>query len=263
MRLFCPAMLFAAVWPLCAQEANLQFEVAVVKPTADRSLPGLIVHMPGERGYRGVNMALVDYLRVAFQVRPDQISGPDWISTENFDLVGKADRTCTADELHTMLQQLLIERFHIRLHRASKEVSGYRLAVEPGGHKMRDHDPEDRQMLPIQMGPGGAHEGKNVRMQYFAFFLSTELGQAVVEDTGLKGHYDFNAKWDVPGAMSAPPPPPPAPGGGPPLDEMMVSRSAGIPVFDALRKQLGLRLEKAKVSAQQIVIDHIEKLSEN
>ena len=46
-----------------------------------------------------------------------------------------------------MRQQLLIERFHMRLHRVSKEVSGYRLAVEPGGHKMRDHDPEDRQML--------------------------------------------------------------------------------------------------------------------
>src|SRR5450432_3625080 len=259
MRIFCSAMLFVVVWPLFAQEANLQFEVAVVKPTADRSLSGLIIHLPGERGYRGVNMALFDYLRVAFQVRPDQISVPDWISTENFDLVGKADRTCTADELHTMLQQLLIERFHIRLHRASKEVSGYRLTVEPGGHKMRDHDPEDPQMFPLQMGPGGVHDGKNVSMQYLAFFLSTELGQAVVDDTGLKGHYDFSAKWDVPGAMSAPPPPPPVPGGGPPLSEIMASRiaGAGIPVFDALRKQLGLRLEKAKVPAQQLVIDHI------
>ena len=264
MRLFCSAMLFAAFWPLLAQDTNLQFEVAVVKPTGDRSAPGLIVHLPGERGYRGVNMALFDYLRVAFQVRPEQISAPDWISTENFDLQGKADRTCTADELHTMLQQLLIERFHIRLHRASKDVSGYRLAVEPGGHKMRDHDPEDAQMFPIQAGPGGAHDGKNVSMQYLAFFLSGELGQAVVDDTGLKGHYDFNAKWDMPGVMAAPPPPP-APGGGPPLSEIMNSRiaGAGIPVFDALRKQLGLRLEKAKVPAPQIVIDHIEKLSEN
>jgi len=261
MRLFRSAMLFTVLSPLCPQHAKVQFEVAVIKPTADRSAPGLIVHLPGERGYRGTNMLLLDYLRVAFQVRPDQISGPDWISTEYFDLQGKADRTCTADELHTMLQQLLIERFHIRMHRESKEAAGYRLLVEPGGHKMRDHDPEDRAMFPIQHGPTGAYEGKNVSMQYLAFFLSTDLQQTVVDGTGLKGHYDFTANWDT-GAMLAAPPPPPPPG-APGPQEMMVARSPGATVFEALKKQLGLRLEKAKVPAQHIVIDHIEKLSEN
>src|ERR1043165_2006820 len=121
MSRFRPAILLAALWPLCAQDPKLQFEVAVMKPTADHNAPGLIVHLPGERGYRGGNMPLIDYLRVAFQVRPDQISGPDWIFTENFDMEGKADRTCTADELHTMLQHLLIERFRIRLHHATQD----------------------------------------------------------------------------------------------------------------------------------------------
>src|SRR4051812_43186906 len=115
MPRFRPAILLAALWPLCAQGPSLQFEVAVMKPAVDPSRPGLIIHLPAESGYRGTNMTLLDYLRVAFQVRPDQISGPAWLSTETFDMEGKAGRTCTADELHTMLQQLLVERFHIRL----------------------------------------------------------------------------------------------------------------------------------------------------
>jgi uncharacterized protein (TIGR03435 family) len=263
MKVFRAAILFTALWPVCAQDAKLQFEVAVIKPTADRMTGGLVVHLPGERGYHGVNTTLFDYLRVAFQVRPEQLSAPDWIGTEYFDLEGKADRTCTADELHTMLQNLLIERFHIRLHRATKEVSGYRLVVEPGGHKMHDHDPADKVMLPIQMGVNGAREGKNVAMQYLAFYLSTEMGQTVVDETGLKGHYDFTGQWDPPGLASMPPPPPPGGPGAAPMSEMVVSRGSGITVLDAMRKQLGLRLEKAKVAGTQIVIDRIEKLGEN
>ena len=87
----------AMVSPLCGQDANpntaLQFDVAIIKPTADRTLPGLIVHLPGESGYRGVNMALMNYLTVSLQVRTDQISGPDWLTSENFDMEGKAGRT--------------------------------------------------------------------------------------------------------------------------------------------------------------------------
>jgi uncharacterized protein (TIGR03435 family) len=118
-------------------------------------------------------------------------------------------------------------------------------------------------MLPIQMGVNGAREGKNVAMQYLAFYLSTEMGQTVVDETGLKGHYDFTGQWDPPGLASMPPPPPPGGPGAAPMSEMVVSRGSGITVLDAMRKQLGLRLEKAKVAGTQIVIDRIEKLGEN
>jgi uncharacterized protein (TIGR03435 family) len=80
-------------------------------------------------------------------VRPDQITGPEWLSNEVYDMEGKSDRTCTADELHLMLQHLLEEQFHIKMHRESKQVAGYKLVVEPGGHKLADHDPADAVML--------------------------------------------------------------------------------------------------------------------
>lgn len=236
-----------------------EFEVAVMKPTVNTSAPGLIVHLPGERGYRGVNMPLMNYLNVAFQVRPDQISGPEWLVTENFDMEGKADRTCTADELHLMLQNLLLDRFHIELHRETKQLAGFTLLVDAGGPKLADHDPEDHLMLPIQFGPGGERQGKNASMQYFAFYLSQQFGQTVVDQTGLKGQYDFTVKWGSDGPMMMPPPPPGSTGGA----ELMASAPSGLTVFEALRKQLGLRLDKGKVPTTQIVIDHIEKLAGN
>ncbi len=232
----------------------------------DRNAPGLIVHLPGERGYRGTNMPLLSYLTVAFQVRADQISGPDWLPTMYLDMEGKADHTCTADELHQMLQHLLVDRFQIKMHMETKPVSGYNLVIDTGGPKLADHDPEDHLMLPIQFGPGGERRGKNVSMQYLAFYLSQDIGLTVVDQTGLKGHYDFTAKWGFDGPMVMMPPsqgPAPPPPGPPPSLEMQAAPPSGTPVFEALRKQLGLRLDKAKVPSQHIVIDHIEPLAAN
>jgi uncharacterized protein (TIGR03435 family) len=253
------------ICPLYGQDANpntaLQFDVAIIKPTADRTLPGLIVHLPGESGYRGVNMPLMNYLTVALQVRADQISGADWLTSEYFDMEGKAGRPCTADELHLMLQHLLEERFHIKMHHETRQIAGYNLVVDSGGPKLADHDPEDRLMLPIEQGLGGSRQGKNVSMQYLAFYLSQELGQTVVDQTGLKGHYDFNAKWGYDGPMMVVPEPPPP--GSPVAADLPVAAPVGATVFEALRKQLGLRLDKTKVPTQKIVIDHIEKLTDN
>jgi uncharacterized protein (TIGR03435 family) len=254
----------AFIYPLFGQDPNpntaLQFEVAVIKPTVDRTMAGLIVHLPAESGYRGVNMALMNYLTVALQVRTDQISGPDWVASEYFDMEGKAGRSCTADELHLMLQHLLEERFHIKMHRETKLIAGYNLVVDGSGPKLADHDPEDRLMLPIQPGPGGSRQGKNVSMQYLAFYLSQELGQTVVNQTGLKGHYDFNAKWGFDGPMMVTR----APLGSPDAADLPeAAPPPGASVFEALRKQLGLRLDKAKVPTQRIVVDHIERLTDN
>jgi len=111
-----------------------------------------------------------------------------------------------------------------------------------------------------------AGRSKNVSMQYLAFYLSQELGQTVVDQTGLKGHYDFEAKWGYDGPMivvrEPPAPGSPAPG-SPVAADLPVAPPVGATVFEALRKQLGLRLDKAKVPTQKIVVDHIEKLTDN
>jgi uncharacterized protein (TIGR03435 family) len=257
---FWAALVTGATLSLRAQAPNptasLQFDVASIKPTADRTAPGMVVHLPAETGYRGVNSPLMLYLQVAYQVRFDQISGPAWLNTENFDIEAKADRTCTADELHVMLQHLLEDRFHMKFHRETKQAQGYSLVVDKGEPKLTEHDPQDLAMLPIPGGPG-THKAKNVSMQYFTFYLSQQLGETVVDKTGLTGHYDFNLEWDMAPMPERQP-------GSPETPMPMISiadMNAG--VFDAVRKQLGLRLEKGKVAVTQIVIDQIGKLAEN
>jgi uncharacterized protein (TIGR03435 family) len=257
-----------------APDAGLQFEVAVRKPTADTAQPGLIVHLPGERGYRGTNMPLLNYLSVAYQVRQDQITLPDRFPSGNYDMEGKADRTCTADELHLMLQHLLEERFHMNLHRTTRQVNGYDLVVDKGGLKLADHAGLETGTVPLFLSSGTQH-GINVSMQYLAFFLSQALGQTVVDKTGLTGHYDFAINWgitpmpmpmpqgQVPGAPGVAIPAGPSGAASDLSAALTVSESPLAGIFDALRKQLGLRLDKTKVPSQQIIIDHIEKLSEN
>lgn len=96
-------------------------------------------------------------------------------------------------------------------------------------------------------------------MQYLAFFLSEEIGEKVVDKTGLTGHYDFDLQWVSNGPMMMVPGPP-GPNGGP---EIPNATAPGLTIFEALRKQAGLRLDKGKVPSEQIVIDHIEKLADN
>jgi uncharacterized protein (TIGR03435 family) len=267
--MFCAAILIAvfAVLPMSAQapaaDAGLRFEVATMKPTVDTTIFGQIVHLPGESGYRGVNMPLLSYLSVAYQVRVDQITVPDSFPSGNFDVEGKAGRTCTADELHTMLQHLLEERFHLQLHRGSKQVNGYALVVDKGGPKVTEHDLGDTRMPPLLYRPG-PQKAVNATMQYLAFFLSQVLGQTVVDKTGLSGHYDFALTLQLDPMMTAAPPPLES-GGAPAMaaSPVMTAAMPSTDVFEALRRQVGLRLDKAKVGSVQIVIDRMEKLTEN
>lgn len=259
-RFLLAALAFVAAAQTPATKAPLEFEVASVKHTIDREAPGRIVHLPGEVGYRGTNMPLITYLQVAYQLRPTQITVPDWVNTEYIDLEAKAGRTCTADELHEMLQNLLEDRFHIKLHRENRTENGYALVVDNGAPKLHDHDPEDHVSTPI-MG-FGPHKAQNVTMQYFAFFLSQEVGQTVIDKTGLTGHYDFEATWYPDPSTMVPPPPPP---GAPPEHSETMFRQvmSGPTVFEALKKQLGLRLDKIKVPAPHLVIETLDKLTEN
>jgi uncharacterized protein (TIGR03435 family) len=72
-------------------------------------------------------------------------------------------------------------------------------------------------------------------MQYLAFYLSQEIGQPVVDQTGLKGHYDFSVKWANNGSAAMPPPPPP---GASTDNECRPSPPSGLSIFEALPRQL-------------------------
>ena len=102
----------------------------------------------------------------------------------------------------------------------------------------------------------GQLTGQIVNLQFLAQVLSQQLGRAVVNQTGLTGNYNFTLEWT----------PDPAQGGGPPgepKDNPLPADSSGPSIFTAIQEQLGLRLESQKGPAEVIVIDRVEKPSEN
>ena len=229
-----------------APDENLRFEVASLKPTPDGTQGGAIIRpKPANNGYIGINMPLRTYLMIAYTVRDTQISGgPSWFAEERFDLDAKAEKPSSVDELHMMLRNLLADRCHLKLHKETKEQSGFALVVDKGGPKLAQHDAEDKDHPPIAPTGPGKFQATNVHMNYLALFLSRIVDRPIVDKTGLSAFYDFKLEF-------APERPP----GAEQID--------GPSLFEALKLQLGLRLDAAKAPSEHLVIDSVERPTGN
>jgi uncharacterized protein (TIGR03435 family) len=158
-----------------------------------------------------------------------------------------------------MLQALLADRFKLRVHTETRDVSSYALVVAKSGANLEESVSDDKSGL---AGGPGLIRANGIRMSGldgFAEALSTNLGQPVTDETGLTGRYRFSLRWtpgqaDTNGIFGMLPP-----------EER--SRVAGDPngpsIFTALEEQLGLRLLSRKVPSTVIVIDHAEKPTAN
>lgn len=264
---------FAALLPFCAavtlclyaqqkpdQKDPLTFEVASVKPSAPGGRGGLIRPMPGNTTYHAEGVPLRLIMTVAYTVTDRQIvGGPAWIATDRFDIEAKAARPRTNDELHIMLQHLLEERFHMKLRHEMREEPVYAMVVNKGGAKMPVHDPEDKDYPPFGGGlvrsPDGGVcpgiNGTNVTMDYFAFYLSRRTDRKVLDRTGLPGRYDVNLQY-LPDGVKL--------GEG---DNTPTVSTGCTDLFSAMPKQLGLKLESTKGPVDFLVIEHVEKPTEN
>ncbi len=186
-----------------------------------------------------VNMSLRRYIAKAYGVREDQISAPDWLATERFDLVAKASGSVKSDTLMQMLQTLLAERFKLVLHRETKEERVYALIVAKGGSKLIAVTPTGSSSTNSTRGSLTAEQ---TSMTSLANRLSQLVGITVVDATGLTDVFNFKLEWD-PAATA----PSDAPDSGP-------------SIFTALQQQLGLKLESRKMPVEFLVVDHAEKV---
>ncbi len=239
----------------------LTFDVASVKPTPPEERRGLVHQPPGGQSYEVLGAPLRVIMTVAYTVTDRQISGgPDWINRDPWTIEAKAERRGTSDELHAALARLLEERFQLKIRHETRELPCYVLTVDKKGSKMPLHDPADLLHEPIGggRGPGGmpALSGKNVTMNYFAFFLSRILDLNVIDRTDLPDHYDVDFHY-------VPDLPPGALAGRAGPDGNPITLPDGPNIFTALREQLGLRLEKGKGPVDYLVIEHVEKPGEN
>lgn len=213
------------------------------------------------------NVTLKILVEQAYGVRDFQISGgPSWVNTERFDVSAKADGQTTPEAMQAMMRSLLKDRFKLEIHKDTKELPMYTLTVAKSGPKMKagtaPPPPPDappgagRPNGPmIRMGRG-LIEAQNMPMSMLATTLGRQLGRSVEDKTGLPGTYDVKLEWT----------PDETQGGG--MRELGGDRAApvdatGPTIFAALQEQLGLKLESQKGPVEIVVIDRVEKPSEN
>lgn len=238
---------------------SLTFEVASVKPSRPGGSVGGIHPAHGGERYLASNAPLKMFITAAYRIKADQVvGGPGWIDSDLFDMEAKAEKPSRIEDLHTMLKNLMAERFHLQFHYETKELPVYVLTVDKGGAKLTPHEAQsagDPSIDPSSEKP--LHRKlkmTSVTMDYFAYGLGTFMDRPVIDQTGIKGGYDFALAYtmDLPPGVSEG-----AMVNGAPLD------TSGPTIFEALRQQLGLRLESRKGPVQIIVIDQVEKPSEN
>ena len=230
------------------------FDVVSIHPADPNAQGGLIKPIPGDYGYTAQNFPVRMMIALMYKIPSAQIEGgPDWINTEGFDIEARADGPQSVDELHTMYQNLLADRFGLRFHHDIREGNIYALTIDPSGLKLKPNTSPEDDKIPV-IGNPARTTGVRVPMVYLTWFLSLLLqndGRPVVDQTGLKGNYDFLLRY-------RPILPPDAPADAlPPEDRDLPS------LFDALRTQLGLRLTPTRGPVDHLVIDQIEKPTPN
>jgi uncharacterized protein (TIGR03435 family) len=251
---FC--LMFASVALGEPTTPRLTFDVASIKPS--QSVAGAlfgIKPLPGGSGYTAQNVPVKLMIALMYKVPMRQIlGGPDWINSDRFDIEARADHPYSVDDLHVMFQNLLADRFNLKFHKETKEGAVYALSVDKSGLKMKADGTGQALGVPIVPGTAGGFNGTRVSMQYLSWWLGQQLqndGRPVVDQTGLDQSYDFTLSFlpQLPPNVSRDSLPP----------ELQNLPS----IFDALKQQLGLKLEPQKGPIEYYVIDNVEKPSAN
>jgi uncharacterized protein (TIGR03435 family) len=190
---------------------------------------------------------MVDLISFAYDMESDKvIGGPNWLDWERFDVAAKAPAASTHENLVLMMQKLLADRFQLVVHKDTKPMPVY--ALTAGKPKMKkavgSGDPAC-QSVPQKAEPYVVISCHNVTMAVFADVLQgygrgTYLADPVVDQTGVSGAWDFDLKFTA-------------------RNRLAQAGSDGISLFDAVDKQLGLKLEAKKAPLAVLIVDSVNE----
>jgi uncharacterized protein (TIGR03435 family) len=247
--------IFAQAIPIFAQEpANRpSFEVASIKVNNSGARNSGTSTRDGGL-FIGTNVSVKQLIMQAYRLQDFQvIGGPDWINTAAFDIQARAAEGAVPkptgprdynkpDTLSLMVQSLLDERFQLKVRHETREMPVYILSVGKDGSKLRSPAGETGSMR-----TNGSNGKTNVvatgaPVAALAQMLGQQLRRPVIDKTNLTGLFDFELNWFNANA---------------PTDEV------GPSVFTALQEQVGLKLESAKAPVEVLVIESVQKPSEN
>ena len=241
-----------------AADANPVFEVATIKQSRpdDQRLPTIQIQ---NRRLLTWNKSVMNLITYAYSMNPKEVvNGPDWLDTK-YEIVAQpgGEGQPNQQQWQMMMQKLLAERFKLAYHRQKKEVSIYALTVAKNGPKLLAPSTGDPKGLPnLAMPARGRFRARNATMLDFAGELQGWQDRPVVDRTGIQGRYDFGLSWTP--------------------DDNQASRMSGLSgfpaprdsnetpdLFTAIQEQLGLRLESSRGFIDVMIIDHVERPSEN
>jgi uncharacterized protein (TIGR03435 family) len=253
-------------------KSSTEFEVADVKPSAPGGRGGMRIQ-PGGRLSGSVPLAML--VRRAFiSLNLDELAGiPDWALGTRFDIVAKAPADAaqggplTMQTLAPMIRSLLADRFKMTWHTEERPVTTYTLvAIKP---KMKRADPKVRASCRDMDAPPGSPPGseslvcKDVTMEQFADSIqgmAQGLNWPITDATELEGGWDFTLTYSRFPDMG-----PMGPGRGGDAGTaggalpVASEPSSAVTIFEAVEKQLGLKLAPRKRNMPIIVIDHLEQ----
>jgi uncharacterized protein (TIGR03435 family) len=218
-----------------------EFEVASVKlhPPGEGPTNVSVTTDPTRVTY--LNVTVRSLLRQAYGLKIYPLSVPgDALSTDRYDVIAKRPPETSKEQTMLMLQALLKERFKLAVHLETKELPIYALVRGKNGPRFREAQNDGSAP---EIGSGGGHRIKahHISMRALARTLQDYIGDSVEDRTGLTGLYDLSLDFTPDENLSA----------------------DGECVFGAVQRQLGLKLEMQKGPVDVVVVDHIQRPSEN
>jgi uncharacterized protein (TIGR03435 family) len=263
-----------------------EFEVASIKPSV-AAPAGTQVHVGVQIDGAQVHctyLSAKDYIRIAYKLKDYQVTGPDWLASERFDIHAKLPAGAKREEVAEMLQTLLEQRFQLKMHRAQKEFSVYGVVVAKSGLKLKESplDPETEAEAgkgTVNVTATGGRGGTTVnfgRGAYFSLadnkFVARKLTMALLADsigrfverpvvdmTELTGTYDLTLELTpedyrallIRMALSA--------GVNLPAEALKLLEGASDESLFKGLQEMGLKLESRKAPLEILVIDSATK----
>lgn len=240
-----------------APEPELSFEVASVKPNTTLDTNVSINRTPGG-GLDAVNASIRMLITFSYRIRDQQLIGaPGWLDTDRYDIHAKAPAgepartdffdTTGAERVRLRTQALLADRFKLQLRTETREMPVYVLTVAKNGPKPAlKRWQEGDEPGPQNIGRVNSYTAKKVSMKAFTDgFLSSRMGHAVLDQTGLSGDFNFKLQFVSDQAIRG------------------ATDLTGPTFLEALEDQLGLKMEPRKGSVKVLVIEHVERPGAN
>jgi uncharacterized protein (TIGR03435 family) len=241
------ALLLAA--PL-APSAQVEFDAATVKESTSLSDGGTLRLMPGG-GITAQHLPARSYITIAHQLQPFQLVGaPDWTRNTYYDIVAKPVGVASREQTFAMLQTLLADRFKLTVHREKRQLDGFALVraranalgpgLRPSTVNCETQSATEPRCRETRISFAGATRTlKLVGSPIWSLLQNVvnEMSAPASDDTQLTGTFDIDLRWSSDVA---------------PSDDLQT-------FVTALQDQLGLKLERRRVTEEVVVIDHIER----